>query len=133
MPLAIPYIVTLVVFVVIDLIWLGYIAKGFYRAQLGSLMAEPMNLPAAVVFYLIYAGGLVFFAVQPGLIQGGWQRGLMLGAILGFVAYATYDLSNLATLRGWPLPLTVVDIVWGSALSAMTAAIAIIISSRIAN
>jgi uncharacterized membrane protein len=122
MRLAIPYLATAVLFVVIDMLWLGVIAKSFYRSQLGTLIAEPMNFTAALAFYLIYAAGLVYFAVNPSLISGGWSHAAVVGAILGFVAYSTYDLSNLATLRGWPVPLTVVDIIWGTILSATTAA-----------
>jgi uncharacterized membrane protein len=125
------YVVTLAVFVSIDLVWLGFIAKNFYAAEIGTLLAEKMNLPAAVSFYLIYAVGLMFFAVQPSLTTGGWFRAAMLGGLLGFVAYATYDLSNLATLRGWSTKLAIVDMVWGAVLSGFTAAIAVFIAERL--
>jgi uncharacterized membrane protein len=125
------YVVTLAVFVSIDLVWLGFIAKKFYAAEIGTLLAEKMNLPAAVSFYLIYAVGLMFFAVQPSLTTGGWFRAAMLGGLLGFVAYATYDLSNLATLRGWSTKLAIVDMVWGAVLSGFTAAIAVFIAERL--
>jgi uncharacterized membrane protein len=125
------YLVILALFVSIDFVWLGIIAKSFYRAEIGALLAEKMSLPAAALFYVIYAAGLMFFAVQPSLAGGGWSRALMLGGLFGFVAYATYDLSNLATLRGWSLKLSVVDILWGAALSGLTAAAALLIAERV--
>lgn len=124
------YLVTLAIFVGIDFVWLGFIAKRFYRAEIGTLLAEKVNLPAAVSFYVIYAVGLVFFAVQPSLSSGGWSRALMLGGLLGLFAYATYDLTNLTTLRGWTFKLSVVDMLWGTALSGFTAALATIIADR---
>lgn len=126
------YLVALAIFVSIDLIWLGVIAKSFYRAEIGPLLADKMSLPAAAVFYVIYAAGLMFFAIQPGLAAGGWPRALMLGGLFGFVAYATYDLSNLATLRGWSLKLSVVDMLWGATLSGFTAAAVVAIADRVA-
>jgi uncharacterized membrane protein len=125
------YLVTLAMFVGIDLVWLGFIAKSFYRAEIGTLFAEKMSLPAAVAFYVIYAAGLMFFAIQPSLSTGGWTRALMLGGLFGFIAYATYDLSNLATLRGWTVKLAVVDMMWGAALSGFTAAAALLMSGRL--
>lgn len=125
------YLVTVAIFVSIDLIWLGFIAKSFYAAEIGTLFAEKMSLSAAALFYLIYAAGLVFFAVQPGLTTGGWLRAAMLGGVFGFVAYATYDLSNLATLRGWSTKLAIVDMVWGAVLSGFTAAIAVFVAERL--
>jgi uncharacterized membrane protein len=124
------YLVTLAVFVGIDLVWLGFIAKSFYRAEIGALLAEKMSFPAAAAFYVIYAAGLMFFAVQPSLATGGWTRALMLGGLFGFVAYATYDLSNLATLRGWTVKLCVVDMLWGAALSGFTAALARLVADQ---
>jgi uncharacterized membrane protein len=125
------YLVTLALFVGIDFVWLGFIAKRFYSAEIGILLAEKMNFPAAASFYLIYAAGLMFFAVQPGLTAGGWYRAAMLGGLFGFVAYATYDLSNLATLRGWSTKLAMVDMVWGAVLSGSTAAIAVLAAERL--
>ncbi len=126
------YLATLVLFVSIDLIWLGIVAKSFYRAEIGTLMADKMSLPAAAIFYAVYAAGLMFFAIQPSLAVGGWSRALMVGALFGFVAYATYDLTNLATLRGWTVKLSIVDMLWGAALSGFTAGAVVFISDRIA-
>ena len=125
MPLSLSaYLVTLVLFAAIDFVWLGLIARGFYAAQLGELMVERPGLVAAALFYLVYAGGLVHFAVLPGLRGGGWTTALGQGAILGLVAYATYDLTNLATLKGWPFAMSVVDLAWGTILSGVVAAVA---------
>jgi uncharacterized membrane protein len=125
------YLVTLAVFVGIDLVWLGFIAKSFYTAEIGALLDEKMSVPAAVSFYVIYAAGLMFFAIQPSLAMGGWPRALMLGGLFGLVAYATYDLSNLATLRGWSVKLSIVDMMWGAALSGFTAAAALLVWDRL--
>jgi uncharacterized membrane protein len=118
----IPYLTTLVVMLVIDLLWLGVIAKPLYQQGLGHLMAERPNWAAGAVFYVVFAMGLMVFAVLPHVTEVGWQKAALSGALLGAVAYATYDLSNLATLRGWPLGLSLLDMVWGSALSATSAA-----------
>ncbi len=124
------YLVTLVVFVAIDLLWLGVVAKSFYRAEIGPLLAPQTNLGAALAFYVIYAFGLMFFVIQPATLAGGWTKALLAGAVFGFVAYATYDLSNLATLRGWSIKLSAVDMLWGAALTGATCAIAVAAASR---
>ncbi|HEU5318688.1 MAG TPA: DUF2177 family protein [Chloroflexota bacterium] len=123
------YGVTLLLFLVIDGTWLGAIAGGLYRGQLGTLLAERFNLAAAGVFYLLYPVGLSVFAVSPGLAEtGGFPlRALLLGALLGLTAYGTYDLTNLAVVRGWPLSITLIDLAWGTALSAVVAALAVVI------
>ncbi len=113
------YLVVLGAFLVIDMIWLGLVAKKFYRDQLGFLMSEKVNWPAAVVFYLLFIAGLIFFVIYPSLGQESWFYALWTGAFFGFICYATYDLTNLATLKGWPLKVTVIDLVWGSTLSAL--------------
>jgi uncharacterized membrane protein len=84
-------------------------------------MADTPNMPAAVAFYLVYIFGVLFFAVRPALAAGDWRVGLLNGALFGFFAYATYDLTNLATLKGWSLPVSLVDIAWGAVLSAIAA------------
>ncbi len=117
------YLVVFASFFVIDMIWLGLVAKKFYKTQLGSMMAKRINWGAAIVFYLLYIFGLIFFVVYPALEQGSWFYALWTGAFFGLICYATYDLSNLATLEGWPKAVTVVDLVWGSSLSAILAII----------
>lgn len=116
------YVAALVVMVALDMLWLGVIAKSFYQQGIGHLMADQPNIVAAVAFYLIYAAGLVLFVLGPYGEDPLWGRTLLMGALFGFCAYATYDLSNLATLKDWPVPLTVIDIFWGSIISLISAA-----------
>ena len=119
-----PYVVTLGVFLALDSVWLGMIADGYYRDRIGHLMG-PVNWQAAVLFYLVYIAGIVFFAVLPALGEATkpLRTAVTQGAALGFVAYATYDLTNLATLRGWPMDMVVVDICWGTVLTGAVAAV----------
>ena len=116
------YAATLVVMVVLDLLWIGVIAKPLYQQGIGHLMAERPNIGVAVLFYAIYAVGVLVFAVAPGGSTSGWVRTLVTGALFGFFAYATYDLTNLATLKNWPLGLAVLDVAWGSLVTAISAA-----------
>jgi len=125
------YAVTLPIFFAIDLVWLAVVAKGFYRQHLGHLLAPQVNWAAAILFYLVFIAGIVFFAVRPALETHSAMRALAYGAFFGFLAYATYDLTNQATIRDWPLVVTVVDLVWGSALSATVAYLSYQASSRI--
>jgi len=120
---AIAYLATLVFFAVVDTLWLGVVARGFYRAELGDLLAGEVRLGAAVLFYLVYAAGITIFAVLPGIRAESLVTALVMGGLFGFFAYATYDLTNLATLRGWPVRMSVVDIAWGTMLTAVTAAV----------
>ena len=117
------YGATLTAFLAIDLIWLGLIAKNFYRDQLGALMLDRPSLGIGLGFYVIFVVGIVVFAVMPGLRDGSLRTTLMLGALLGLVAYGTYDLTNLATLRNWPLAMSVVDMAWGTLLTAAAAGV----------
>ena len=125
------YAVTLPIFFAIDLVWLAVVAKGFYRQHLGHLLAPQVNWAAAILFYLVFIAGIVFFAVRPALETHSAMRALAYGAFFGFLAYATYDLTNQATIRDWPLVVTVVDLVWGSVLSATVAYLSYQVSSRI--
>lgn len=115
------YLLTLAIFLVIDLAWLGIVARGFYRDQLGGLLRADVNWGAAFAFYAIYVVGILVFAVLPGLARGEPFRAAALGALLGLVAYAAYDLTNLATLEGFPARLVVVDLVWGAVLTGTVA------------
>lgn len=112
------YAISVPVFFVIDMIWLGFVASNFYKARIGHLME--INWPAAIIFYLVFLVGLTFFAIYPNLDKG-WQVVLMYGALFGFFTYATYDLTNLATLKDWPLDLVIVDIIWGTVLGGTVA------------
>lgn len=124
------YLATVPVFFLIDLLWLGIVAKDFYRAQIGQLMAEPFVWWAAILFYLLFILGILFFAVIPALDAKLWTRALYLGAAFGFFTYMTYDLTNLATLKGWPVSLVIVDILWGTILSASVATASYFIGAR---
>lgn len=115
------YGLTLLVFLAIDFIWLSAIAREFYTSQLKNILLPRPNFFVAGLFYALFCVGLVQFAVLPALDSGGAARALGLGALLGLIAYATYDLSNLATLKGWPLQVTLVDIAWGAFLGAASA------------
>jgi uncharacterized membrane protein len=123
------YLITLVLLAAIDFVWLAFVARGFYVAKLGDLMRPQPDLEAAALFYAVYAAGIIHFAALPAVRGGGWNHALAQGAMLGLVAYATYDLSNLATLKGWPLAMTVVDVVWGTVLTALVATLASIVTS----
>lgn len=114
------YLITFIVFFVIDLFWLGFLAKDLYRAELGNFMAAKTNWPAAIIFYLIFFPGLIYYAVNPALDSGSWLEALKLGALFGFITYLTYDMTNLATLKDWPIKITIIDILWGSSLNALT-------------
>ncbi|HEY5668520.1 MAG TPA: DUF2177 family protein, partial [Anaerolineales bacterium] len=106
------YISALAAFLLIDAIWLGLVARGFYRKYLGFLLSPTPNWAAAIIFYLLFIVGLVVFAIAPGLQAGSLGKALLLGALFGLLTYATYDLTNLATIKDWPLIVTVVDLVW---------------------
>lgn len=111
------YCVTLAAFLAIDLVWLGFVARSFYAKHLGFLMAPRINWIAAVVFYLLFIAGLLVFVILPGLAAGSVRWTLLRAALFGLVTYATYDLTNHATVKGWPLVVTLVDLAWGAALS----------------
>jgi uncharacterized membrane protein len=125
------YVITLIIFFAIDLVWLGVVAKNFYQKQIGHLMSPDVNWAPAALFYAVYIGGIVFFAVKPALEDGGAVRALAYGAVLGFVAYATYDLTNQATMRNWPVLVTVIDLAWGTVLTATVAFLSYHVSSRV--
>lgn len=124
------YLMLAGILLVLDLIWIGILARDFYRSGLGSLMAENVNMAAAFGFYLIYSIGLFFFVVHPALATGDWRNAAMMGALFGLVAYATYDLTNLAVVKGFPLDMAVVDMAWGATVSALTAAATVVIADR---
>ena len=116
------YASTAIVMVALDLLWLGVLAKPLYQQGIGHLMADRPNIPAALLFYAIFPVGLMVFAVAPYASASGWAETLLSAALFGFVAYATYDLSNLATLRDWPVGLSFIDIAWGTVVSATSTA-----------
>lgn len=113
---------TLVAFALLDFAWLGFVARDFYQARLGALLLPKPNWGAAALFYLAYPAGVVFFAVAPALDTGSVVRAAAWGAILGTLAYGTYDLTNLATLKGWSVPVAILDVAWGALATAGAAA-----------
>ena len=121
------YLLTIPAFFLIDMIWLGWIAKDFYGKHIGHLMADQVKWSAAIVFYLLYIVGIIFFAVSPALEKGMWQRALWYGALFGFFTYATYDLTNWATLKNWPATVVIADIFWGMVLCGTVATISFFI------
>jgi uncharacterized membrane protein len=125
------YAIALPVFFAIDMVWLGLLAKGFYRGQIGTLLKSDINWTAAIIFYLVFIVGLVIFVITPAVEKGSWVHALIFGALFGFITYATYDLTNLATLKDWPLLVTIVDLVWGAVLAASVSTVTYIIASKI--
>ena len=125
------YLATLIVFVAIDFAWLSSMADRLYRPTLGDMLAPEFRLAPAVAFYLIYAAGLTFLAVRTGLMSGSLATAALYGAAVGFTAYATYDLTNQSTLKNWSTTLTIADLLWGSALSAVSAGAAFWITHRV--
>ena len=125
------YFITLPVFFAVDMVWLGLVAKNFYAKQIGFLMKENVNWPAALAFYLLFIVGLVVFVITPAVEDDAWQHALFRGALFGLITYATYDLTNLATLKDWPFSVTVVDLLWGSILAAAVATISFWIAKEL--
>lgn len=124
------YLATAAVFFGLDFIWLGKVATTFYRSQLGDMMRDRPDFVAAGIFYLIYVAGLVYFAVQPYLSGGSIGQAFLAGAILGLIAYGTYDITNLSTLKNWPLAMSLVDMAWGTVLSGTAAALGLLITRK---
>jgi uncharacterized membrane protein len=110
------FIIAFIVFFAIDIVWLGVIAKNLYRDAIGHLMSARPNWTAAIIFYILYIIFLVIFVMLPAINQGSLSHAMLYGALFGFITYATYDLTNLATLKDWPLYLTFIDIGWGTLL-----------------
>lgn len=124
------YVSAFLVFFAIDMLWLGLIAKNFYGAKLGHLMTPKVLWTPAFIFYMLFVAGILFFVVFPALQKGSWTYALGAGALFGLITYATYDLTNLATLKDWSLVVTLVDLVWGSVLSASTATLSFLIINK---
>ena len=108
---------------IVDAIWLGLVARGFYSRQLGELMLDQPRLSIAALFYVMYLAAVVILASAPAFRSGSLTDALMLGAILGFAAYGTYDITNLSTLKNWPLVMSLVDMAWGTLLTAAASAV----------
>ena len=125
------YGVSFIIFFAIDLLWLGIIAKNLYQNQIGHLLKTDVNWIAAIVFYLLFIGGLVIFVLMPAVAEGNVWKALYMGALFGLLTYATYDLTNLATLKDWPLSITFIDLAWGTFLGASTSTISYLLYNAI--
>ena len=117
--LAISYGLTTLVFFAIDMVWLGLLAKNLYRNYLGSFLSDKVNWTAAIIFYLLFIVGIFYFAILPAIEKNSLTKAIIAGDLFGFFTYATYDLTNLATLKNWPLPIVFIDIVWGMILTGL--------------
>ncbi|KQW82460.1 DUF2177 family protein [Brevundimonas sp. Root1279] len=124
MNVVVAYAATLIIFAVIDTVWLGAMGGRLYRPLVGEMLAEKFRLVPAIAFYALYAAGLTFFAVLPGLADQNWKRALLWGGLFGLFAYGTYDLTNLATLKTWSLKLSLIDMAWGVVVSGSAAGLA---------
>ena len=111
------YLIALVFFLIIDLVWLGVIAKNLYQKEIGALLLDNPNWIAAIIFYLLFLVGLVYFVINPAIVNEDFTKLLISAAFFGFITYATYDLTNLATLEGWSIKITIIDLIWGTFLS----------------
>lgn len=132
MRIAATYAVTLIVLCLADFLWLGFVTKDFVRAQVGPVLLDaPRWIPAAL-FYAMYATGVLYFVVLPAAATGSWQQAAMRGALFGLFCYGTYDLTNLATLKSWTLPLTMVDIAWGTLVTAVMGSAGTLVAQRMA-
>lgn len=125
------YFINLVVFLGIDAIWLTVVAKKFYAKQLGYLMTQKPNLTAAGIFYLLFVFGLLVFVILPGLKENHLIKTTIYAGLFGLISYATYDLTNLATIKNWPLIVTIVDMIWGTTLAVAVSAITFLIAKKI--
>lgn len=123
------YAVAVVVFFVIDIIWLAFIAKDLYRQELEYIKSSSPNWLAAIIFYFLFVLGLVYFVIYPGIESGNLLGTLLTGMFFGLITYATYDLTNLATLEGWPLKITIIDLFWGTSLGGLVSLLTFILYS----
>lgn len=125
------FLIALPVFFVIDMVWLVLVAKKFYQEQIGFLMKPEINWFAAIIFYLLFIAGLVIFVISPAVEKHSWVHAILFGALFGLITYATYDLTNLATMRDWPLLVTAVDLIWGTVLAASISGITYFFAGKI--
>lgn len=125
------YAIALPVFFVIDMIWLVLVANSFYKSQIGFLMKPDINWAAAIIFYLLFIVGLVLFVIAPAVEKVSWMHALLFGALFGLITYATYDLTNLATIKNWPILVTLVDLAWGTVLGALVSVVTYSIAAKI--
>lgn len=119
----IAYIATAIVFFAIDIVWITKVARGVYFKNLGHLLAKTMSPAPIALFYVMYIAGIVYFAIRPAMATGQWTTALLNGALFGFFCYATYEFTNYATLKNWPVKVLVIDTIWGTALTGFCAAV----------
>ena len=122
--------ITTLIFFAIDMIWIGGIARNFYREKLSFVFTGEVNWPAAIIFYFIYIIGILYFIIIPGFTHQDWKLVLFNGAFLGFLCYATHDLTNMATIKQWPLIVVLVDIIWGTVLTASVSVFSFLVASK---
>jgi len=125
------YFASLFTFLIMDAVWLGVLAKGFYHEQLGHLMLDELRLDIAVFFYVFYIVGVVIFAVKPAIAEKSWWKAPVLGGLFGLLAYGAYDLTNMATLKDWPFLMSYVDMAWGTFVTASSACVGYFITHRV--
>lgn len=125
------YFITILVFFFVDMIWLGIISKNLYKTYLGHLMATNVNWAAALIFYFIFIMGLVFFVINPALEKESLIYALLVGGFFGLITYGTYDLTNLATIKDWPLNITIIDLIWGTVLNSATSGITFMVVQKL--
>lgn len=124
------YVIALVVFFLIDIVWLVVVARKLYQQELGYIMSEKPNWIVAALFYLIFIAGLVFFVINPALAKNNWTYALLVGMLFGLITYSTYDLTNLATLKDWPIKITIIDLIWGTSLGGLVSTVTFFILKR---
>ncbi len=125
------YLIALVVFFLIDIFWLVVVARKLYQQELGYIMSPKPNWIAAGIFYLIFIGGVVFFVINPALEKNSWVYALLVGMLFGFITYSTYDLTNLATLKDWPIKITIIDLIWGTSLGGIVSTVTYFILKKL--
>jgi uncharacterized membrane protein len=125
------YLLSFVIFLIIDLIWLNFIAKNLYQKEIGDLLLKNPNILPAFLFYALFIVALLILVVVPGVETESLSKTLLTGAVFGFITYATYDLTNLATLQGWSVKMTIVDLIWGTSVSTLMAYVSFMIGNRI--
>lgn len=123
------FFITLPTFFLIDMVWLGFVAKNFYRKYLGNMMGD-VNWLSAIIFYILFIIALIYFVISPAIVANSWGKLIISAVLFGLVTYATYDLTNLATLKNWPLIVTIVDIIWGMVLSTLVSVVVFFIYTK---
>lgn len=124
------YAIALPVFFAFDMLWLGVISKDLYKREIGHLVKDVVNWQAAIIFYLLFVIGLVFFVITPSIQKGSLLYAILVGALFGCITYATYDLTNLAITKDWPFMITIVDLLWGSTLGALVSGITYLVYTK---